>query len=385
VGVVSAEVLGFSVMVTCLAMTVIGGSTRIAGAFLGALLLTWLPERLRFLEGQALLAYGAAMLAMVILAPEGLAGLSAKLPRILWNGGARSPTPLTLPSPTRDQHDEGSKTRVGEGRGKVRGEGLRIRSGTTRTLLEARGLARRFGGIEAIAGVDLTVAEGEILGLIGPNGSGKTTLANLVTGFVKPDRGTIAFRGRRIDGRRPFEIARLGIARTFQSPSLPAGITALDAVAVACASHGDALGIQAALAGRDRGVQQSRFEAEAMSLLERSGVGAAAMQSCDDLAAAVARRVEVAYALALEPRLLILDEPAAGLGESEQAELAHMLRTLAADGLGLILIEHNMPFLLGLADRVTVLDAGRVIAQGKPHDVRRDPTVIAAYLGGSAS
>jgi len=358
VGVVSAETLGFTVMVTCLAMTVIGGSTRISGAFLGALLLTYLPERLRFLEGNALLAYGAALLAMVILAPEGLAGLLAWSGARLWSARALAPT-AALPRGSTAQG--------------------------VAPLLEAQGLARRFGGIDAIVGVDLTVTSGEILGLIGPNGSGKTTLANLVTGLIAPDHGTIRFLDQSILRVPAFEIARLGIARTFQVPALPAQITALDAVATACASRLGALGIKAALRGQDTGARRLALHAEAIGWLERLEVGAAALQPCGDLPPAGARRVEIARALALEPRLLILDEPAAGLAESEQASLAALVRALAGEGLALIIIEHNIPFLLGLADRVLALDAGRVIAQGTAAQIRRDPAVIASYLGSAAT
>ncbi|HUK08295.1 MAG TPA: branched-chain amino acid ABC transporter ATP-binding protein/permease [Stellaceae bacterium] len=358
-GVVSPEALGFNQLVTCLAMTVIGGSTRVAGAFLGALLLTYLPERLRFLEGQALLAYGAALLAAVILAPEGLAGLLArlwaKLEPVVRKDQVR-PSPLILPP-----------------------------LGTREPLLEVRALARRFGGIEAIAGVDLTLASGEILGLIGPNGSGKTTLANLVTGLTKPDRGVIRFQGRRIDDLGAFEIARLGIARTFQTSALPAEVMVLAAVAVARASEARVLGTAAVLHARDRGAHRRKLDAEAMGLLERLGAGAVALRPCGDLPPGLARRVEIARALALRPSLLILDEPAAGLAESEHTNLADTLRSLAAEGLALIVIEHNMPFLLGLAGRVLALDAGRVIATGTPAEIRRDPRVMASYLGSAAA
>ena len=360
VGVVSAETLGFGVMVTCLAMTVIGGGTRIAGAFLGALLLTYLPEQLRFLAGQALLVYGAALIAVLILAPEGLAGLLSRASARWWPVRAAA-TSLPVPS-----------TRSDRGGGSV-------------PLLEARGLARRFGGIEALAGVDFAIAAGEILGLIGPNGSGKTTLANIVTGLVAADRGSISFLGRPIGGIASFEIARRGIARSFQAPALPAELTALEAVVVACASRSGVLGFGAALRGRDRGARRRTLEAEAMSWLHRLRAGDAAARRCGELPPALARSVEIARALALHPRLLILDEPAAGLAEREQLLLAATLRALAAENLGIIVIEHDMPFLLGLADRVLALDAGRVIAQGSPAQIRRDPAVIAAYLGSAAA
>lgn len=405
VGVVSAETLGFSVMVTCLAMTVIGGSTRITGAFLGPLLLTFLPEKLRFLEGYALLAYGVALLAIIILAPEGLAGMLAKGMTWLWSersadalpslrfkaereGPARQAPRGRVRWSARAGHDADQRgdsptsphPSTPKGGGEFKQDGFSPRG----DLLEAQGLLRRFGGIEAVAGVDLSVASGDILGLIGPNGSGKTTLANLVTGLVAPDSGRIRFRGQEIAGSAAFEIARRGIARTFQTPALPGEITALEAVAVACASRAGAIGIAAALRGRDSGAGRRALEAEALGWLEQLGLGASALRKCRDLGQVDARRIEIARALTLHPALLILDEPAAGLEGSEQANLAATLRAVAAEGLALIVIEHNMPFLLALADRVVALDAGRIIATGTPPQIRHDPAVIASYLGNAA-
>jgi branched-chain amino acid transport system permease protein len=357
IGVVSSEALEFPVMVSCLAMTVIGGSTRIAGAFLGALLLVHLPEWLRFLEGYALLAYGAALLAAIIAAPEGIAGLLAsRLPR---SGSPTNLTPLLPPA--------------------------RAAPGWGETVLEARGLAKRFGGIVALDNVDVTLAPGEILGVIGPNGSGKTTLANLITGFAAMDAGTLRLAGRSLDRADAAAIANAGIARSFQTPALPPDFTALDAVAVARASIGRRIGIAAALAGEDAGEHRARIEAQALGFLARLGAAGAAGTRCGDLAPGLARRVEIARALALEPRLLILDEPAAGLDETEQRELAALLTALAEDGLALIVIEHNMEFLLPVADRVLALDQGRVIASGVPAEIRRDPAVIATYFGRDAS
>ena len=353
IGVVSSEALEFPVMVTCLAMTVIGGSTRIAGAFLGALLLVHLPEWLRFLQGYALLAYGAALLAAIILAPEGIAGLLARTasrPR-----PPARPAPLPLPS--------------------------RRVAGWGDSVLEARGLTKRFGGILALAAVDVTLAPGELLGIIGPNGSGKTTLANLLTGFAVADAGTIRLAGRPLEDADAAAIARAGLVRSFQTPALPPDLCALEAVAVARASRLACVGIGAALAGRDAGERRAQIEAEALGLLSQLGAQGVAPRRCAELSPAEARLVEIARALALEPRLLILDEPAAGLGDGERRDLAALLTALAHDGLALMVIEHDMEFLLPIADRVLALDQGRVIAHGAPAEIRRHPAVIAAYFG----
>lgn len=356
--VVSSESLSFSVMVTCLAMTVIGGSTRIAGAFFGALLLVYLPEALRFLEGYAAFAYGAALLAAIVLAPEGIAGLIAGRA-----GGSMRPALLSLhPLPTVPRGSPQSKI----------------------PPLEATGLTKRFGGIDAVHNIELTLVPGEILGVIGPNGSGKTTLANLLTGVVPPDRGTIRLGAQRLDGLSAAAIARAGIARSFQTPTLPPGLTALDAVAVARASTAGALGAGPALRGVDQGGARLRFEAEALGLLTRIGAERTARELCSALSPERARQVEIARALALDPAILILDEPAAGLGEAEQADLARRLTELAQTGLALLVIEHNMPFLLPIADRVLALDSGRLVASGTPAEIRRHPAVIAAYFGAAA-
>jgi branched-chain amino acid transport system permease protein len=350
-GVVSSETLEFSVMVTCLAMTVIGGSTGIAGALLGALLLTYLPEWLRFLQGYALLAYGAALLAAIVLAPQGIAGLLAHaLAR--WRRAAPLPPPAAVA---------------------LRGAGSEA--------LEARALSKRFGGVLALDGVDLVIEPGEILGLIGPNGSGKTTLANAISGLAAPDKGVVRLGSREIHGLGADEIARAGVARGFQTPALPPGLSALELVALARASAAREIGFLPGLMGRDAGRRRRRFEAEALDLLGRVGLASEAQRPCETLPVGLAWRVEVARALALDPKLIILDEPAAGLGEREQAELAAVLREIAARGIALLVIEHNMPFLLPAAHRIVVLDQGRVIAKGTPAEVVRDPAVLAAYLG----
>ena len=350
-GVVSSETLEFSVMVACLAMTVIGGSTRIAGALLGALLLTYLPEWLRFLQGYALLAYGVALLAVIILAPEGLAGI---LGRALE--GRRRAAELPPAAPV-------------------------ALTGSRSATLEVRGLTKRFGGVLALDRVDLVIEPGEILGLIGPNGSGKTTLANVISGLVAPEAGAMRLGSRGLGGLSAEKIARAGIARGFQTPALPPSLSTLELVALARASAAGRIGFLGSLLGRDSGERRRRFEAEALDLLGRVGLASEAERPCATLPPGLAWRVELARALALDPGLVILDEPAAGLGEREQAELGATLREVAGRGIALLVIEHNMPFLLPTAHRIVVLDQGRVIAKGKPAEILRDPAVIAAYLG----
>jgi branched-chain amino acid transport system permease protein len=334
--VVSPEALGFPVMVACLAMTVIGGSTQIAGAFIGALLLVHLPEWFRFLDLYRTIAYGAALLVAIVLAPYGIAGALA---RLLPRRVAAPPAP----SPPRSR-----------------------RRGEAEPVLAVAGVAKSFGGVEALEDATLAVAGGEILGLIGPNGSGKTTLLNIVSGFERPDRGEVRLGGEGIGGLPPHAVARRGVGRTFQTLALVETMTALDTVALA------------------RGGALDRARPAAMHVLGRVGLAGAAALPAGRLAYGERRLLELARALALDPAVLLLDEPAAGLTAAEQAALARLLRTLAGDGIAILVIEHNMPFLLGLADRVVCLDAGRVIAAGTPAEIRRDPAVAAAYLGAAA-
>jgi branched-chain amino acid transport system permease protein len=341
--VVSPDVLEFHVMIACLSMAVVGGRTRVSGAVLGAVLLVHLPEWFRGLEGYYLIAYGAVLLAMIVVAPDGLVGLLEKLPR----REAPALPAVSAPLPTRSPP-------------------VAKRAMPRTTLLSVDRLTKQFGGVAALSDVTLAVEAGEILGLIGPNGSGKTTLINIVTGLYPPDRGAVRLAGADIGGRRPFEIARRGVARTFQGINLVDDMSVLDNVAVARMS-------------RDAGLDTARLSAA--RFLHQAGIGAVALQMAGVLPHGMKRRLEIARALALEPDLLLLDEPAAGLNTSEQDTLADLLRVLANGGVTLVVIEHNMTFLMSLADRIVCLDAGRIIAEGTPTEVRANPAVIAAYLG----
>jgi branched-chain amino acid transport system permease protein len=352
IGVLSPDVLGFPAMVTCLTIAVVGGRRRVAGAIAGAVLIIELPEWARFLRDDYLLAYGCILLLVVVALPGGLVETAERLLARAWVA-PRAP----LPPP--------AEVALGRMPGGV--------------LLEIVGVRRRFGGVQALAGVSLRLDAGEVVGLIGPNGSGKTTLVNVVTGLYRPDAGQVRVAGQDIAGHAPHAIARLGVARSFQTAALVPDLTALDNVAVArgAARIGLCGALRTGLHDADRAVTR----AEALGLLVRLGADDYAAEPADRLPPGIARRVEIARALATAPRLLLLDEPAAGLNETEQADLARRLRGLAAAGIGLLVIEHNMPFLAPLADRMICLDQGVVIAAGTPAQVQADPRVIAAYLG----
>lgn len=354
--VVSVEVLEFPIMVACLTITVLGGRTHIAGAILGAILIVNLPEWFRVMENYYLIAYGAALLLAIIVAPYGLIGLLEHWRARFWpEQPAALPAPVALP---------------------------RIATTTDHAgpLLEMRDIRKRFGGLKALDGVSFGVGHGEILGLIGPNGSGKTTLINVITGIYRADSGVVRLRGTAIDDKASFEIAGRGVARTFQNINLVDDMAVLDNVAVA--RYGlEKAGLAQAIGAGWHETAWERARAQAVGLLEALGIVHMAHVRAGGLAYGIKRKVEIARALALEPSLLLLDEPAAGLNEDEQRDLAERLRTFAQHGLSLLVIEHNMPFLMPLAQRMICLDHGIVIAEGTPAEIRVNPLVVEAYLG----
>jgi len=246
-------------------------------------------------------------------------------------------------------------------------------------------LAKRFGGYQALADVDLAVEAGSVHAVIGPNGAGKTTLFNVITGLLAPTAGGVSLEGRDITGWRADRVTRAGIARTFQQVRLFRGMSALENVMVGRHARTRG-GFAAALVRppfRPRG-QEADTRRRARELLELVGLGARAGTWAGDLTLVEQRRLEVARALASEPRVLLLDEPAGGMTPVEVEDLNQLIRKIRESGVTVVLVEHHMRLVMRVSDVVTVLDAGRVIASGPPDRVRRDPRVIAAYLGRDA-
>jgi branched-chain amino acid transport system permease protein len=366
---ITPTTFSFGEAVNDLTYVIVGGSFTWLGSLLGALLMTALPDVFQFLQSARNIVDGIVLLLVILFLPGGLVQLPARI--------------LTLGRRVRY-----SRTTAGAegpadapaGQEDVRVPAGRVEPGET-PLLRIEGVSCFFGGVHALEDVSLTVRAGTVHGLIGPNGAGKTTLINVLTGFNRPSAGRVTFDGVRLDGRRTYQIARQGVARTFQNIRLFAALPAVENVLVARHRHGlrRSLGRVAFLPAA--AMEDLRERAAALDSLRHLGIRGDAEQPAGTLAYGDQRRVEIARALATQPRLLLLDEPAAGMNRQETTRLGEAIRALALPTRAILLIEHDLPLIMQVCDYITVLNFGRIIAEGSPAEISANPAVIEAYLG----
>ena len=372
---ISPDTFSFDQSVILLVMTVLGGNGSAIGSIVGATLLTLLPEVLRFLKDSYMMVYAAGIVLIMIFMPSGIAGLVMSMPfsvrlRAWWTADSTAARQVAAAVSVREDS--------GGSRKPYKPEDC---AGSGEVLLTVKGLAKHFGGLKAVDGVDMEVRRGEIQALIGPNGSGKTTILNMLSGLYIPTAGEITLAGSAIAGKKPHVITSMGMARTFQNIRLFGELTVLENVLIGRHTHSRAGLLGSILRLPSQRAEEAQVRAKALEMLEFVGLKGKEFAQANSLPYGQQRLLELARALASDPQLLLLDEPAAGLNAAETEALVELLFQICTRGITILLVEHDMNLVMNVSDHITVLNFGRKIAEGSAEQIEKNQEVIDAYLG----
>jgi branched-chain amino acid transport system permease protein len=371
---ISPDTFSFEQSVILLVMAVLGGNGSAIGSIVGATLLTMLPEMLRFLKDSYMMVYAAGIVAIMIFMPSGIAGLVKSMPvslrlRAWWNADSTAARQVAAAASTLKSPDTALPSTFPPC------------SGSNQVLLTVKGLAKYFGGLRAVDGVDMEVRRGEIQALIGPNGSGKTTILNMLSGLYIPTAGEITLEGTSITGQRPHVITAHGVARTFQNIRLFSELSVLDNVLIGQQSRSKASLAASIFRPASQRAEEATMRMKALEALEFVGLRGKEFFQANSLPYGRQRMLELARALVSDPKLLLLDEPAAGLNAAETEALVELLFRICDRGITILLVEHDMSLVMNVSDHITVLNFGKKIAEGSAEEVEHNREVIDAYLG----